>query len=742
MTFVETKLQPPRLRTSLIERERLLRALDDSSESALTLLVAPAGYGKTTAVRSWLARRDLAAAWVTLDRADNDPVRLWTYVATSLDRVREGLGRGALQRLRGVSVALEPALDELANAIVAFGRELVIVLDDLNHVTAHDCLASLDYAVQRLPANARLVVTARSEPALAIARLRAGASLTELRADQLAFTTAEIEMLLPVIAGVELGREELVTLHSRTEGWPAAVVLAGIWLRSAADPRHTVREFGGEHRFVADYLSNEVIGSLDDDLRSFLLRAAALHELSPELCDHALERSDSAAMLAELERAGLFVERLERGEWYRVHSLFAEYAVVQLAAAEPSAAAGIRQRAAHWFRGRQMPVEAVSHAVAADDYDLAAEILVEHHRALIRAGASSLLLQQVEQLPEEQLVAHPELAAAAATAAMILGGRGLEQRRFLRHAEEGLRSGEPRDLYLEAAIVMVTAASVGGDVGRAVAAGRRAVEIAEREIDELVMAALGGLARALYLAGDVDGAQRTAQRTLEHPHAAVRPPGRALALSTLVLTLVERGRLETARRHADQARAILGRVGNSRSWLGANVSVALGALHTADGNLASAEQELSSAERFYRDELPTVQHAWLLVQLARVRGRRGRLNDAVATLDTARELLGELHDGGRVDTLADEVARELEAASERARGSSVAEPPTPAELNVLELLGSELSSRQIGEQLFLSANTVRTHTRSLYRKLGVHSRAEAVARAEALGLLGRSESPR
>lgn len=740
--LAETKLQSPRLRAHLVERERLLRALDEGRGSMLTLLAAPAGYGKTTVLRSWLARRELTAAWVTLDRADDDPIRLWTYVATALDRVREGLGRTTLRQLQGPSTAPEPAIDELANALLAFGRQLVIVLDDLHHVTARDSLASIDYALQRLPANGRLVVSTRSEPGLAVAALRAEASLAEIRADQLAFTSAEIEELLPTLAGVELEQEELGTLRARTKGWPAAVVLACIWLRSVADPTHSVREFGGHHRFVADYLSNEVLVALDDDLRSFVLRAAVLRELTPGLCDHALERSGSAALLAELERSGLFVERLERGDWYRVHALFAEYAGFQLATLEPGAATAIHRRAAQWFRSRGMAIEAATHAETAGDHDLAAEILVEHHRVLIRVGASRTLLQRIERLPEEQLQRHPELAAAAAAAAMILGDHELERRRYLRLAEHSIEAGGTPAPYLEAAIAMVIAASVGGDTGEAVRAGRKAVEIAEQEIDELVMASLGGLARALYLAGDVDGAERMAQRALAHPEALIRVPGRALALSTLALVSVEHGRLDLARRHVEQARAIVGRVGNSRSWLGANVAVALGSLLAAEGDFGAAEHELASAERFYRDEVASVQHTWLLVLLAQVRCRRGRLNDATAALGSARGLLAGLHDAGRVGGLAVAVEQELATASERARRGAVSEPPTPAELNVLELLGSELSSRQIGEQLFLSANTVRTHTRSLYRKLDVHSRAEAVARAEVLGLLGRSESPR
>ena len=232
-------------------------------------------------------------------------------------RVGGGLGRRALKRLRGSGMAIEEAIDELMNDIAVLGRDVTLVLDDLNTVTSPECLASVVYAVERLPVTARMILITRADPTLGLARWRARGELVELRVNELAFTVAEARELLVDRAGLRLGNEQIETLVRRTEGWPAALYLAALWLRSVDDLDRAVVEFGGEHRYVAEYLSYEVLEALDADRRSFLLRAAVLGGFTAELCDAALGRTDSAAVLAELEESNMFVQHLERGEWFR-----------------------------------------------------------------------------------------------------------------------------------------------------------------------------------------------------------------------------------------------------------------------------------------------------------------------------------------------------------------------------------------------------------------------------------------
>jgi LuxR family transcriptional regulator, maltose regulon positive regulatory protein len=708
----------------------------------VTLVAAPAGYGKTTAVRAWCAARRPAPAWVTLDVGDNDPVRLWSYAATALDRVHEGLGRDALQQLSHAGSSVESAVDALMNAIATSADEVLIVFDDMQALSDEECLATIDHALKHLPSAARLVVISRSDPGLALARLRGNGDLFELRAGELAFTLGEARELVVERSGIDLGPAEVELLWERTGGWPAALVFACVWLRSADDAPRAVRDFGGSHRFLVDYLTDEVLAALEDDARSFLLAASVLGRFTPELCDGVLGRSDSAAMLARLERSNLFITRLERGGWFHVHSLFAEFAASQLESEEPGAGAAIHARAAAWLRSRGFPVEAVEHAAAAGDHEVVAQLLVESHLSLIRTGRTRSLLRWAHTLPNEKFVEHPVVAVGAATAALMTGQSTLEQRRFLHLAERaGVDHPERVGPYVEAVAAMVRAGSVDGDVGQAVIAGRRAVQLAEAAADDVVVAALAGFARALYFAGEVDEAWAAAMRAVEHPEAERRPPGHAVARSTLALVAVDRNRMRTARTHAEKARAIVGKVGTSRSWIGANASAALGAVLAGEGAYSAAERELAYAEHFFRDEVATVHHAWLLAVLAGVRCRRGRLDEAAAALRSARDEVAELADPGRVFFMLEEVGRELGAAASRASEGEMLELPSAAELAVLRLLASDLSVRQIGVELFLSPNTIRSHTRALYRKLGVNSRVDAVARADALGLLGETKSP-
>jgi LuxR family maltose regulon positive regulatory protein len=404
---------------------------------------------------------------------------MWRYIATAVDRVRPGLGRRALRRLNAPAEPIEGPVDELLNRVAAFEGELVLVLDDVQAVTDPECMASLDYALDHLPANAHVIMLTRIDPALGLSQLRARGALAELRADDLAFTVEEAHELVVGRGGVDLDASEVEMLHQRTQGWPAALFLATYWLHRVDDPHTAAREFGGSHRFVADYLTREVIGSLDDDTRGLLLRACVLGRFTAELCDAVLDRSDSRELLEELEHSNLFVVRLEHGDWYRVHPLFAEFGRFQLDSSDPGAEPEIHSRAAAWLRTRDLPVEATEHASAAGDHQLLADLLVEHHLEMIRHGHARTLLRWVQTLSDEQIVEHPLLAVAAATAAAMIGGRTIERRRVMALAQRAARTRPSLFTpYVRAVLSMVRAATIDGNVGLAVVEGRVAVAIA------------------------------------------------------------------------------------------------------------------------------------------------------------------------------------------------------------------------------------------------------------------------
>ena len=741
--IAEAKLAAPRVRANAVPRQRILDALAGIDEAAAVLVAAPPGYGKTTAVRTWSAQREAADAWVTLDATDNDPARLWGYVATAVDRLRNGLGRETLRRLMVPGGSIEYAIDELMNALATFDRELVLVLDDLHEVTDRECLSSIGYALTRVPPSVHFVLVTRTDPALELGALRASGSLIELRSDDLAFTNDEARTLLVERGKIDLGADEIETLCRRTDGWPAALVLASVWLRGVDDPQRAVSEFGGENRFVAEYLSEVVLGTVGDTTREFLLHASALGRFTAELCNDVLDRSDSASMLRSLERSNLLVTRLERGGWYRMHPLFSEFARFRLASEAPDSEREINRRAGRWFLDRGLLTEAVEHALAGGEYEIVAKVLVENHNPLIRNGRSRTLLQYVRALPGRLISEHLELAVAGAVSTTVVGHGALERRRFLQLVRRAQTDAPERvSRYVEASASATRAMVIEPDIAGAVDEGRHAVSLALAGEDESVVFSQSSCATALYFAGELDEAWTMAMRALEHPDLERRPAGHAMARVPLALIALERGQLDEARIHAETAKSILGDIGSSRSWIGAEAAAAMGSVNAAEGNLVPAEHELAHAERLFRDEVATVHHTWLLLLVARMHCRRGRLDAAESELAAARAAIRELGEGGRLPALAEEVEAEIGEAVARARSGELLAPPSAAELTVLRLLATDLTAREIADQLYLSANTVRSHTRALYRKLGVRTRADAVARAVELGLLEQTESRR
>ena len=596
--LVESRLLAPRPRAGLVERPRVADLLDGTGGAALTLLSAPTGYGKTTAVRAWCEDRGDACAWITLDAGDNDPLRLWTYVATAVNRIRDGLGRRALQRLDGPDARLEFAIDELANGIGAFDHPLVVVLDELHLVDDPGALASLEHFVERLPPNGRLVVLTRSEPALRLASRRARGALVELRAAELAFTTTEARELLVDRAGIPLGEGEVAELVARTEGWPSGLCLAALWLRGLDDPAAGAREFAGSNRNVVSYLSREVLDGLDPETRSFLLRSSVLGRFTTEVCDDVLGRSDSAAVLERIERRNLFLVPLDgEGRWFRYHALFAELLALELGSAHPGIAADLHRRASAWFEARGLIVEAAEHATLAGDHTFVADLLVRYHLPLQIRPAT--FLRWVATLSEQALVERPVLPVMAALQAVRAGRPAVERRRFLSIAARA-RAEHP-DRFgpsLDAAVGLARLSWIDRDLGKAIRCGRAAAATVrvDDEASALFVEVTAALSHALCVAGDVDEAVEWAWAAIEHPDIQQRQPSYAVALSALALAAAGQGRVTAARAHADAAAAIVRRAGLGTSWAGGVVAAASAVVHREEGNLLEAELQAERAE--------------------------------------------------------------------------------------------------------------------------------------------------
>jgi ATP/maltotriose-dependent transcriptional regulator MalT len=731
---IEPKLLLPRVHAGMLRRARLLELLDRDPGTTLTVLDAAVGYGKTTLLRSWCAERPEAVIWMTLDAADDDPARLWTHLATAVERLGHGLGDGALASLGVRGAPIETAVDELMNGLVRYGCPVAIVLDDLHTVASARSLRSIAHAFERLPPNVRVLASTRSDPAISLARLRARGALTEIRARELAFTVEDTRELL-VREGIELSGESVELLVERTEGWPAGLYLAALWLRDLEDPDRGVRSFVGSARHVADYLADEVLTTLAPQTRDFLLRTSVLGRFTPDLCDAVLDRKDSAAVLEELWRSNMFLVALDaHAEWYRYHHLFGELLQLELGR---EAAPELRRRAADWCRANGLVEDAIEYAAAAADAETVAALLVEHHRELVWGGRLTQFVHWVRWLPSELLLEHPSLPAAAALAATLLARPAVDVERLLAIAQRG-RQERPQlwSPYLETIVELTRAIAIeGGDVGAAVEHARRAVAAARVGADVLTVGALATLAHAKFFAGDLDETRRVALEAAERHDAPDRPDGYIGSLGLLALVDAEQGRTESAEAWARQAISYARARFQTDSWRLSIAHLGLALACAATGRLDEAEREALRGEQLRRSPQPTVGHAHALLVLAHVRVARSRLERAARDLERAQRAIAEFPDPGRLPVIAATVQHDLTTARANAGTRRVVEEPSAAELAVLQSLATGLSRREIGAKLYISLNTVKTHTRELYRKLGATSRADAIASAEALGLL-------
>jgi LuxR family transcriptional regulator, maltose regulon positive regulatory protein len=430
--LLETKLQPPPLRPSAVERVRLLDRLGREGVPKLVLVSAPPGFGKSTLVTQWIAslRVQASLAWVSLGPEDADPVRFWRYVATAVERAAPGTGKAALGHLAGDEARIDLATIALVNDLAAIDRELLLVLDDLHVVEDREVAAGLTFLLDHLPPRAHLVILTRADPPLPIARLRALGELAEVRAADLRFTVDEASAYLNGPMGLGLGDLEVTTLEARTEGWIAALQLAALSMRGRDDPASFVAAFAGDDRFVVDYLTDEVLERQTDVVRTFLLSTSILERLTGSLCDALTNGTGGAATLETLERANLFLIPLDdRRRWYRYHHLFADLLRARLVEQRPDEIATLHARASAWWEAHDEPHEAITHALAGGDVDRAADLIEVAAHELRRTRQEATLRRWLDALPGAAFAFRPVLAIAHAGVLLATGEtRGVEAR--------------------------------------------------------------------------------------------------------------------------------------------------------------------------------------------------------------------------------------------------------------------------------------------------------------------------
>ena len=721
----------PRLRRASAPRPRVDALLDAGAGASLTLVAAPAGYGKSVAVATWIAGRGHAAAWVSADAGDNDPVRLWASMAAAVERVRPGPGAAAAEALRGRGSGAQPAIDALAAALERTGAPSSSCSTTCSTSTTSAACARSD--ARRSGAAARVARRglAHAAPAAARPPARQG-RLAEVRADDLAFTVPEARELLDAVEGIDLDDATVAAVTARTEGWPAALYLAALWARGRPDPPAALRAFCVGQGQVGEFLAGEVLGDLDPDTRSFLRRTAVLGRLCGELCDAVLDQNGSAERLDALRRSNLLVIALaDQPGWYRYHELLHEYLLTELGPAEADA---LRRRALAWSREHEHVDDAAEYARAAGDWEALAALIETHALALLRAGRGGTIARWAGALPRLALLQHPRSVVVAAMAAHVTSGSAGDVRRLLALA----RTMRARDASAWTAfdlcgLRVVEATYADDDLGEAVAAAEEAVALARDETD-MQCVALGRLALTRFFASDDAGAVEAATATLARPEATDRPFAYVAAAAVLSMVDARAERRHSARAFANDALAMVRGTDLQESpsaapaWMADAVTAAL------EGRPARAQRAAERATRLVLTGGLT--QAWALLERTAIEIRRGRLRVAGELLSHARELLEKARDPGPLAARADELAAAL-AAAEADAGSALTEVPSAAEIAVLRLLLRH-SVREIAAELYLSVNTIKTHIRALYRKLGVNSREEAVARATALGLIDES----
>jgi LuxR family maltose regulon positive regulatory protein len=605
--LLSTKLAPPRPHPSLVSRGPLLARLDEGLDHKLTLLSAPAGFGKTTLVSEWIAvhseRKDLPpVAWVSLDAGDNDPVRFWRYVITACQVLDAAVGESALALLRtSRRLPFETLLTTFINDLAQLAHRGVLVLEDYHIITSPQIHEAVTYLVDHLPATLHLLILTRSDPPLTLARLRAHNDLYELHAADLRFSLEETQTFLGQALPFPLSPEAITRLEARTEGWVAGLRLLTLALQGRKDPRdleHMLLTFTGSHRHILEYLVADVLSSQPESLQDFLLQTVFLNRLTGSLCDTVTGRNDSERMLEQLERANLFLIPLDdAGQWYRYHALFAE--AMQQESRRRLGQDFLRSlydKASRWYEEHGLLAEAVEVALSARDFARAAALIerIIDPRSINRELHT--LSRWIAQLPEEVLQSHPALSMAYAIALLFTLDRSdpatsISIQAPLEMAERYWQAEDNRPKLAEVLALRSQLAWWQGDLPQTFAVARQALELPLEQ--ETLWSGSGVLAVGMEeaLAGKPDAARKSALEARALFEAVGNAYGARAATYILGEVSSRQGDLHEAARFYQQELAEAAEDPQDM----ATALIGLAALSYEWNELQRAEQEVSQA---------------------------------------------------------------------------------------------------------------------------------------------------
>ena len=669
-------------------------------------------------------------AWLTLDEGDDDPVVLWSYVIEALRRACPAISLPASPQMARAASIVHTVLPCLVNELDAVG-ELTLILDDFHRLSDGAARQSLAWFIDHAPPAFQLVLSTRTEPDLPLATLRAHGELLELRADDLRFTSGEADAFLNGRLGLGLIPEEVDALLERLEGWPTGLYLTALSLRGTADPHAFASELSISTRHLIDFLDQEVLQVHDPPMQELMLRSAILGQLSGPLCDAVLEQQHSAQMLGALSYSNLFLIPLDdEGGWYRFYPLFAQLLRSKLERREPGTAPALHRRAYAWYRDHGMTGEAISHAIAAGAHAEAAGLIEASWVSYANACRYDTVLAWIGQLPEEAQSGTAGLLLVKAWLLSLTGKRE-EAGQVIAAAERlGEPGGEAQPAGFSSAgasLTMLRACCPWGDVSAQLQSGRRAVEVEGPESPwrPLACRAVG---MALYFRGELGEADRWFAESATLAPASAQWPAGASSLAYRSLIAGELDRIEEQQMLAEGAADLIREHGTEKA--SGVVPLALGVSLAARGRPEKAEPLIGCGVAFMRSRGQPTEVAMALLHQGSVLRALGERERSQAAITDARAVIGSCPDPGILTRRLSTCGR-----SPRADAGSGDEELTGRERRVLQLLTRDLSERDIGQELYVSPNTVHSHVRSIYRKLGVSSRAHALQRTRELRLL-------
>ncbi len=660
--LLTTKFHVPRIPKRLVHRPHLNQLLQRGLEQPLTLIAAPAGFGKTMAVCDWIRQQALPVAWVSFDEHDNEPVQFWTYVLTAVERLYPGSATTALAMLQTPHIPpISRVLHTFLNALSAGARDLVLVLDDYHLITEPALHETLALLLEHPPAQFHLYLLTRAEPSLPLSRLRAYGQVNELRTEDLRFHLDEVSTFLHQCMDLPLPAEDVAQLARRIDGWVAGLQLVSLSLRGHVDPSRFVATFGGSHRDVLAYLVREVLARQTEDVYTFLLQTSLLERMTGPLCDALTGQRNGQEMLEHLERANLFLVPLDdEGRWYRYHHLFADLLRHRLHQEASEQVPLLQRRAAHWFEREGWAVEAVQHWLAVSDEASAARVIEQSARTMMMRGEISMLRRLLEQLPEQVILQRPHLCLFRVQLHFTVGLYDAAERLLVR-LEATLRQATPAESALAADEQVVTAeadnasesnalfggiaaakaqiATTHGDGTAALAYAQAALTRSPEEDSYNRCAVMLTLANAYYLLGKPQEADSAYAEASRLGFASGNLLMAMLATGVRSLSLFQRGRLRLAADLCRQSIHVAEARGSTARALAGQAYVQLGEILYAWYDLAEArlalEQAIALGKEWANAEDQISGHALL----AQVHQAQGQIATAQGEIRQAEELL-------------------------------------------------------------------------------------------------------